>query len=123
MHAAAVRPEIVTAQEAVMLENAHSGAEVQANVDAELAWDPKLDSRDISVIADNGAVTLSGTVASLRQAREAMHATQRVYGVTSVSNRLTVRPVTARQAEDREVGTAVQHALMLNSTIPATVNA
>ena len=106
-----------------MLDNAHSGAEVQANVDAELDWDPKLDRRDISVSADEGAVTLSGTVASLRQAREAMHAARRVHGVTSVSNRLTVRPVTAGQAEDREVGTAVQHALMLNSTIPATVNA
>lgn len=106
-----------------MLDNAHSGVEVQATVDAELDWDPKLDSRDISVTADRGAVTLSGTVACLRHVREAIHAAQRVYGVTSVCNRLTVRPLTAGGTEDREVGTAVQHALMLNSTIPATVNA
>lgn len=106
-----------------MLDNAHSGSELQASVAAELDWDPKLDIQDISVITDGGAVTLSGTVTSLWHVREALNAAQRVKGVTSVSNRLTVRPVMAGQAEDREVSTAVQQALMLNSAIPDTVNA
>jgi hypothetical protein len=46
---------------------------------------------------------------------------QRVYGVTSVSNYLTVRPVISGNAEDREVRTAVLHALMLDSSVPATI--
>ena len=106
-----------------MLDDAHSGAEVRASVAAELDWDPQLDGRDISVTAEGGAVTLRGTVGSLRQVRQARHAAQRVHGVTSVSNKLTVQPVTAGHREDHEVGTAVRQALMSNITIPATVNA
>jgi osmotically-inducible protein OsmY len=101
----------------------HSGAEVRDNVAAELDWDPQLDSQDISVTAESGAVTLRGTVGSLRQVRQARHAAQRVHGVTSVSNELTVRPVTAGHGKDHEVGTGVRQALISNLTIPATVNA
>src|SRR5262249_35503466 len=96
---------------------------VRTSVAAELDWDPKVDSRDIKVTANGGGATLRGTVGSLRHVREAQNATQRVYGVTSVSNLLTVRPMTSGHAEDREVRTAVLHALMLNSSIPATINA
>jgi osmotically-inducible protein OsmY len=110
-------------QEAAVLNDAHSGAEVRASVVAELDWDPRLDSQDISVTAEGGAVTLRGTVGSLRQVRQARHAAQRVHGVTSVSNQLTVLPMTAGHRDDHEVGTAVLRALMFNSTIPATVNA
>ena len=34
-------------------------------------WDPKLDSQAIAVSADDGAVTLRGTVGSFREKREA----------------------------------------------------
>jgi osmotically-inducible protein OsmY len=106
-----------------MSDNARTSARVRAGVVAELDWDPKVDSRDIKVTADRGGVTLRGTVASLRSVRDAQNAAQRVYGVTSVSNYLTVRPVTSGQTEDREVSTAVLHALMLDSGVPATINA
>jgi osmotically-inducible protein OsmY len=116
-------PHLAQTQGAIMLENAHSSAPVLAAVAAELDWDPKVDSRDISVTADRGAVTLRGTAGSLRQVREAQQAARRVHGVTSVWNRLTVRPVISGHTEDCEVCTAVLHALMLNSGIPATVDA
>jgi osmotically-inducible protein OsmY len=110
-------------QEAVMLGNARSSARVRTSVAAELDWDPKVDNRDIKVTADGGRVTLRGTVGSLRHVRDAQNAAQRVYGVTSVSNYLAVRPVITGHAEDREVRTAVLHALMLNSSVPATIDA
>jgi osmotically-inducible protein OsmY len=100
-----------------MSDNAHSSAGVRASVAAELDWDPTVDSRDIKVTADRGGVTLRGTV------RDTQNAAQRVYGVTSVGNCLTVRPITSGNAEDREVRTAVLHALMLDSSVPATINA
>jgi len=103
--------------------NAHTGANVQASVASELDWDPKVDSSDIAVTANGGAVTLRGTVSSLRQLREAQQATRRVFGVTSVSNYLQVRSVHSGYAEDREVRTAVLQALMLNSAVPGTVSA
>jgi osmotically-inducible protein OsmY len=91
-------------------------------VAAELAWDPKIECAGITVAADGGAVTLSGTVACFRQVREAGSAAQRVYGVTSVRNRLTVRPRLAGKQEDYDVRIAVLHVLMLNTTIPPTIN-
>jgi len=103
--------------------NAHASANVQASVASELDWDPKVDSRDIAVTAHGGAVTLCGTVSSLRQVCEAQHASRRVFGVTSVSNYLQVRSITSGYAEDREVRIAVLQALMLNSAVPATVTA
>jgi osmotically-inducible protein OsmY len=114
---------MVITQEAVMVDTARLSAMVRTSVAAELDWDPKVDSRDIKVTADAGAVTLRGAVGSVRHVREAQNATQRVYGVTSVSNLLTVRPMISGHAEDREVRTAVLHALMLNSSIPATISA
>ena len=60
--------------------------DLQLDVVAELSWDPKLDSEEIAVSADDGAVTLRGTVGSFREKREAGKAAARVYGVTEVSN-------------------------------------
>ena len=65
--------------------------DLQLDVAAELSWDPKLDSKAIAVSADDGAVTLRGTVGSFREKREAGKAAARVYGVTEVSNELQVR--------------------------------
>jgi len=114
---------VVITQEAVMVDNARSSAGVRTSVAAELDWDPKVDSRDIKVTANGGGVTLRGTVGSLRHVSEAQNAAQRVYGVTSVSNLLTVRPMIAGHGEDREVRTAVLHALLLDSSVPATIDA
>jgi len=93
-----------------MPDNAHAGLKVQASVAAELDWDPQVDSRDITVTADGGAVVLRGTVGSLRQVRAALDAARRICGVSSVSNYLTVRPVVSGHVEDREIRTAVLHA-------------
>jgi osmotically-inducible protein OsmY len=49
-----------------------------ARVTDELFWDPKVDNAEIAVSADDGAVTLRGTVGSLRQRREAKKDTEGV---------------------------------------------
>jgi len=106
-----------------MLNNPRSSAQVQARVAAELAWDPRVDSADITVTAEGGVVKLGGTVACFRHVRQAASAAQRVYGVTNVTNHLTVRSLIAGGHEDYEVRTAVLHVLMLNTTIPPTISA
>ena len=45
--------------------------ELSTDVRDELFWDPKLDSAAIAVSADDGKITLRGTVGSLREKREA----------------------------------------------------
>lgn len=70
-------------------------AVVRSRVVAELGWDPRVDSADITVWVDEGVVTVRGTVGSLRQVREVSRAVRRLYGVTCVRNRLMVRPTGA----------------------------
>jgi osmotically-inducible protein OsmY len=62
--------------------------DLAADVSDELFWDPKIDNEEIAVSADDGKITLRGTVGSLRQKREARKAAERVFGVISVDNQL-----------------------------------
>ena len=65
--------------------------DLRLDVAAELCWDPRVDGRAIAVSADDGGVTLRGTVGSLRGKREAGKAAGRVFGVTEISNELQVQ--------------------------------
>ena len=97
--------------------------DLQLDVAAELSWDPKVDSREIAVSADDGAVTLRGTVGSFREKREAGKAAARVYGVTEISNELHVRMLDSSNRDDADLRGDVLQALMLDSLVPVTVDA
>jgi hypothetical protein len=84
---------------------------------------PKIDSAGITVSADDGSVTLRGTVGSFRQRREAKRAAERVYGVTDVHNDLEVRVLTEHRREDAELRGDVLQALMLDALVPTTIDA
>jgi osmotically-inducible protein OsmY len=94
-----------------------------ASVNDELYWDPKVDNEAIVVTADEGAITLRGTVGSLRQKREAKKAGQRVYGVLSVDNQLQVRLLDSGRRADADLRGDVLRALSLNSLVPKSVDA
>ncbi len=96
-------------------------SQMEEFVTEELLWDPKIDNAAIAVSADAGAVTLRGTVHSLRQKREAQRDAQRVYGVNSVKNELEVRMLNKRA--DADLRGDVLQALMLDSIVPKTVDA
>jgi osmotically-inducible protein OsmY len=100
-----------------------SNDDLQRWVTEELYWDPKVDDGAIAVRASDGEVTLRGTVDSFRQKRDAGRAAQRVYGVTSVKNELTVRPLNGFPREDNELRGDVLQALMLDSIVPTTIDA
>ena len=97
--------------------------ELQGWVRDELFWDPKVDSAPIVVSANDGEVTLRGTVGSLRQKREAQKAAERVYGVTSVNNRLEVRILDEYGRQDADLRGAVLQAMALDGLIPKTIDA
>ena len=96
--------------------------QLQADVVAELFWDPRVGSKAIAVSADAGTVTLHGTVDSFREVREAGKAACRVYGVTRVCNELDVRLLDDSKRDDAELRGDVLQALMLDSLIPTTVD-
>src|ERR1700675_1009751 len=89
----------------------------------ELFWEPAIDSREVAASAHDGEGTLRGTVGSFREKRMGNEAAHRVLGVTSVRNELEVRPLHGFARDDAEVRGAVLQAMMLNSAVPATVEA
>jgi osmotically-inducible protein OsmY len=100
-----------------------SSSELVNDVRDELYWDPKIDNSAIAVSADDGRVTLRGTVGSLREKREAKNAAARVSGVVSVDNQLEVRLLDDDRRGDAELRGDVLQALMLDSVVPKTVDA
>ena len=97
--------------------------DLTADVSDELFWDPKVDSTAIAVSADDGKITMRGTVGSLREKREARKAAERVFGVISVDNQLQVKLMNDDKRDDADLRGDVLQALMLDSLIPTTVDA
>jgi len=112
------RPITQQKEDAMFLDNA-----LTADVSDELFWDPKIDNDAIAVSADEGKITLRGTVGSLREKREAKKAAERVFGVISVDNQLQVRLMNDDRRADAELRGDVLQALMLDSLVPKTVDA
>jgi len=100
-----------------------SNNDLERSVTDELYWDPKVDNDAIAVSADEGVVTLRGTVGSFRQKREATQDAERVFGVESVKNDLQVRIMNQDRRDDAELRGDVLQALMLDSIVPSTIDA
>jgi osmotically-inducible protein OsmY len=103
--------------------NEMSNDQLIDDVNAELFWDPKLDNASIAVSADDGMVTLRGTVGTFREKREAKKAAERVYGVVEVHNELQVKLMTGARRDDAQVRGDVLQSLALDSIVPATIDA
>ena len=97
--------------------------DLQRWVSDELFWDPKVDGEAIAVSGNDGQVTLRGTVGSFREKREAQKAAERVYGVESVKNELTVRILGDQGRDNAEIRGDVLQALMLDGLVPKSIDA
>jgi osmotically-inducible protein OsmY len=97
--------------------------DLERYVTEELHWDPKLDDKAIAVSADDGVVTLRGTVGSLHEKLDAKKDAERVGGVTRVDNKLEVRILNRDRRADADLRGAVLQALMLNSLVPRSIDA
>ena len=97
--------------------------DLKSHVAAEFSWDPRVDSDAIEVSAVSGTVTLRGIVASLRLKRAGGEAAARVRGVTRVANELRVQIPDTDLRDDEDLRGDVLEALMLDSSVPMTVNA
>ena len=97
--------------------------DVRAAVEAELGFDPLVDSADIKVMNIAGDVTLAGTVPSYPQYVEAAAAARRVAGVSGVHNNLMVVLPDRDYRDDVQLITAANNALAQNITVPDGVEA
>jgi osmotically-inducible protein OsmY len=102
----------------------HANDELERHVKEELGWErePQIDPEAIAVSAEDGRVTLRGTVGSPREKRAATKAAERVWGVVAVDNKLEVRLLNERRRDDAELRGDVLQALMLNNLVPSTVD-
>jgi osmotically-inducible protein OsmY len=97
--------------------------DLTSHVAAEFSWDPQVDSDAVEISAASGTVTLRGIVASLRLKRAGGEAAARVRGVTRVANELQVQIPDTDQRDDEDLRGDVLEALMLDSSVPMTVDA
>jgi osmotically-inducible protein OsmY len=88
----------------------------------ELRRYPDVDAAAIAVAGSDGRVRLRGTVGSDREKRAAGKAGAKVFGVVAVDNALEVARLNAQRREDAELRAGVLAALMLDTTVPESVD-
>jgi len=69
--------------------------QLRHDVFAQLNWDPAVNACDVDVRVQDGVVILCGQVADEIQRATAERAARRTEGLTTLLNRLTVRPAPA----------------------------
>lgn len=96
--------------------------DLRMTVEDELLWEPRVDNEAVAVSADDGIVTLRGSVGSFREKRAATAAAKRVYGVKDVDNQLEVELLDDERREDADIRGDILQALMIDALVPSTVD-
>jgi osmotically-inducible protein OsmY len=94
-------------------------AQLQADVLAELEWDPAVNAENIGVTVKDGVVTLAGHVATYMEKHAVERAAYRVAGVRGIAVDLDVRFRKEQARDDSEIARAAVGALKFNSLVPA----
>ncbi len=92
--------------------------ELKSAVLAELIWEPTINSAHIGVTANNGTVTLSGTVDSYAQKQAAETATGRVKGVKAIAEEIDVKLPHDVRHSDADIAAAAVNRLAWDSSLP-----
>ncbi|KRA84007.1 BON domain-containing protein [Altererythrobacter sp. Root672] len=85
--------------------------DIKRDVEAQLRWDPDIDTTDISVSVHDGVVTLTGFVRSYSQKYEAEKEAKSVRGVRGVANDIEVKLPSLNQRADPEIAREAAEAL------------
>lgn len=93
-------------------------AEIEDQVCRELRWDCRTEKSPIMVSVTEGAVTLNGEVKYFAIKRAAEEAAQRIAGVASVQNNLSVRNPVVEFRGDCEIAEAITWAFEWNVLVP-----
>jgi len=92
--------------------------DVQKDVNAELAWDPSVEARNVGVAVKDGVVTLTGTVLTYSEKFAAENAVRRIDGVRGIAEELAVNLQGEHMRNDADITAAVANALDWNARIP-----
>lgn len=113
-----VAPSESMATESIMPRTGKTDTDIRNDVLSELAWDSRIDERQIGVQVDQGTVTLGGTVDDLATSAAAVEAAHRVAGVKDVANELQVKSAQSTHLTDTEIAQAVRQSLEWDALIP-----
>lgn len=91
--------------------------ELRDRVERQLEWEPEVTSTDIGVAADDGIVTLSGSVDSYSEKMAAEKAAKSTFGVKGVANDIIVTPLF--KVTDSEIAAIAVAALESRSNVPS----
>jgi len=92
--------------------------QLQRDLLDELQYEPSVDASKIGVIAHEGIVSLTGTVASYAEQNAATHAAERIAGVKAVANETKVELPSMHQRDDADIAQALLNALKWHVWVP-----
>ena len=92
--------------------------QIQADVLAELKWEPRVKPNEIGVTVKDGVVTLTGWVDSYIKRWAAEDAAHRVRGVKAVANDIEVRLSPSDERTDADIAAAAVRALEWDAFVP-----
>jgi osmotically-inducible protein OsmY len=93
--------------------------QIQREVLAELAWEPRIRPNEIGVVVKDGVVALTGWVDSYTKRWAAEEAAHRVRGVKAVANEIEVRLPGAAERTDTDIAGAAIQVLRSDVFVPA----
>ena len=91
--------------------------QIQADVLAELKWEPRVQSTEIGVVVKDGVVTLTGEVDSYRRRWAAEETAHRVRGVKAIANEIEVQLSRENKKSDADLAAAVVRTLESDALI------
>lgn len=95
-----------------------SDSQIQKDVMSELRWDPSVTPFRISVTANDGIVTLRGSVPHYHEKATAEQAAQRIKGVRAVADEIKVDLLGSYERSDEDIARAALSALEWNYQVP-----
>src|SRR5437588_12473703 len=94
--------------------------QIQADVLAELKWDPRVQANEVGVSVKDGIVTLTGWVDSYTKRWAAEEAAHRVRSVKAVANDIQVRLSKTDERTDADIAAAAVRALEWDAFLDIT---
>jgi osmotically-inducible protein OsmY len=91
--------------------------QLKADVEAELKYEPRVNSTEVGVAVKDGVVTLAGWVDSYTKRSCAEDATHRVRGVKAVANEIEVRLPASMERNDGDIAKACVNALEWDAAV------
>ena len=92
-------------------------------VSSELDSDPQVDPTHVGVSANEGAITLTGYVASCPQKAAAVRAAERVHGVKAIADEIEVEVLPPGRMRDSEIAEEIAELLTWGESVPESVEA